>query len=352
MALFGRSTERMLQWILEQIGLKTVALEVTSQCNQSCAFCYNVWKCGSYPPGQLDTKHTLNLIDRIIQVWRPQVISFTGGEPMLRNDICELISHASPNVSCNLITNGTLINEQSAKDLVNAGVKIFEFTLLSAERDVHNSLVGRESFDELIEAIASVKAAGGKTIATFVATSHNIHTWPETLELCVALGMNGILFNRFNVGGAGVAAAAELMPSIEEITWALETANKGVSKYGISISCGVPIPLCVIDTKPYRNLHFSNCAVGTKRAYPVIDPTGNVRPCNHSALILGNLFETDMRELLSNEASKAYARGVPKACTGCRYVKNCRGGCRAASEACGTCGGIDPFVTLCNAREG
>jgi len=338
--------KQALARLAQAVGIRTVAFEVTQDCNQDCAFCYNVWKCGPYPTGQLDTARTIDLIDRIVRGYRPQVITFTGGEPLLRGDIVDLIRHASRRANCNLITNGTLMTDELARELVDAGVRTFEFTLLSADREIHNALVRRSSFDQLIEGIASVRAAGGSVTTTFVATKRNIDGWPDALELNAALGVSGILFNRFNVGGAGIDSAAGLMPSTEQIRSALAIADKGAERFGISISCGVPIPPCVVDRSPYTNVHFGECPVGTRRAYPTVDPIGNVRPCNHSATILGNLFDSDFGSILRTDAARAYASSVPDECDGCDDLRTCRGGCRAAAEVCGGCG-VDPFVGLC-----
>lgn len=351
MAAVSSFIQSALGKLVEHIGIRSVAFEVTQKCNQDCVFCYNVWKCRDYPQGQLDTPQTLDLIDRIIRGYRPQVLTFTGGEPLLRQDLTQLIKHASRRCSCNLITNGTLMTEDLAYELVDCGVRTFEFTLLSTDRDIHNRLVGRDSFDELIEAIASVRAAGGNVATTFVAMKNNIHTWADTLELNAALGVSGILFNRFNVGGAGIEHASELMPSVEDLKEALKVANEGVERFGISISSGVPVPPCIIDRSAYKNIHFPDCPVGTYKAYPTVDPMGNVRPCNHASTILGNLFESSFKSILRSETALTYGRSIPEECKNCKDLKTCRGGCRAASEVCGNACGVDPFVTICQQEE-
>jgi pyrroloquinoline quinone biosynthesis protein E len=334
----------VLPWLLQAAGYKTINWEVTPDCNQSCLFCYNVWKQQSYSSNSLDTQQMIHILDRILD-YKPQLLSITGGEPLIRLDLVDLVRHASKKVPCNLITNGTLLTPERAVELREAGVQMFQFTLLSANPDTHNTLVGRSSFESLIEAIASVRSIGGPVSTTFVATRRNIEDWEETLELNVALGVQGILLNRFNVGGAGVERASELMPSIEDLKETLRIAEAGVKRYGIDISFGVPIPPCVLDTTAYPNVHFPNCSVGTRSAYPTVDPMGNVRPCNHSATIVGNLFDSDLKTIINNDPMLKYADQIPEKCRSCRYKKSCRGGCRAAAEVCGDCGGIDPFVT-------
>ena len=127
-------------------GTRSVVFEVTQDCNQDCAFCYNVWKCTDYPRGQLDTQRTKDLLDRIIRDYKPRILTFTGGEPLLRSDLLELIRHASKHVKCNMISNGTLVDDTVARELVESGIQTIEFTLLSADRDIHNALVRRDSF--------------------------------------------------------------------------------------------------------------------------------------------------------------------------------------------------------------
>lgn len=336
-----------LDKLAQHIGNKSVAFEVTQRCNQDCVFCYNVWKCGSYPVGELETTRARELLDCIIRGYAPDVITFTGGEPLLRGDLVELVRHASRRARCILITNGVLMDDQTAKDLAEAELHAFQFTLLSADRKTHNALVCRDSFDQLIEGIASAKATGCVVTTIFVATRANIAGWSETLELNAALGVNAILFNRFNIGGAGVESAKELMPSADELRNALEIADEGSRKYGIAISTGVPVPRCVIDTASYKNLHFPDCPVGTRKGYPAIDPLGNVRPCNHSPTILGNLFDDGFAELLRGHKARTYSHDIPEVCRPCKHVADCRGGCRAAAEVCGDRSTIDPFVSLC-----
>ena len=337
--------------VLPYTSVSNVVFEATQECNQDCVFCYNVWKCSAYPRGELDTIQTKRLLDHIIGDYRPRVISFSGGEPLIRPDIVELIGHVGRRAVCNVITNGTLTTDSLAGDLVKAGIRIFEFTLLSADRQTHNSLVGRDSFDRLIEGIASVRAAGGSIATTFVAMKRNIGTLAETIELSVALGATSMLFNRFNVGGAGIRQAADLMPSVEELKAALEVADEAARRYGISIACGVPIPPCVLDTTRYKSLHFVDCAIGTRNAYPTVDPLGNVRWCNHSPKVLGNVFDMPITALLRSDEAVSYASTVPGECRDCRHASSCRGGCRAAADVCGNCHAIDPFVILCKEEE-
>jgi radical SAM protein with 4Fe4S-binding SPASM domain len=78
---------------------------------------------------------------------------------------------------------------------------------------------------------------------------------------------------------------------------------------------------------------------------------GNLRPCNHSPTILGNVLDEPIVDLLHSTTMRAFAAALPAVCQPCQWHATCRGGCRAAAEsAYGTPTQIDPFVVL-NRRD-
>jgi radical SAM protein with 4Fe4S-binding SPASM domain len=325
----------------------SIIFEATQACNHDCLHCYNVWKCGRpYPPGQLDTSDTLKLIDRIIRQTRPRVFSFTGGEPLLRSDLLQLIERVSRrSVGVNLLTNGSLLTDELIGDLVSAGASLFEIPLLSGDRAEHNYLTRSQSFDQVTEALAAIKLAGARAVSVFVVTRRNWDHLHDMLRISFALSVDGVMVNRFNPGGTGLRNLPELLPTPEQVAGALATADAAVEEFGLPISVSVPIPPCLIDVKAYDRLSFGFCAAGTDRAYYTFDPVGNVRMCNHSPTILGNILAADFRRLIRSETARAFNRDVPPECTDCERVAECRGNCKAAAEqACGTLYALEPFV--------
>jgi radical SAM protein with 4Fe4S-binding SPASM domain len=78
---------------------------------------------------------------------------------------------------------------------------------------------------------------------------------------------------------------------------------------------------------------------------------GNVRPCNHTPTILGNLFETPLREIVKSPKLSQFMKARPPFCAGCSIEEECLGGCKAAAEACyGSLTACDPFLELNKAR--
>lgn len=325
--------------------------EATTACNHACPHCYNVWKNQPAAPAAaaapLSTAETLDMLGRMLDQTSARLVSISGGEPLLRPDICEIVDYlAGRGVGVNLICNGTLLDEAAIARLTPDKVSIFELPLLSVERAVHDRLSGSPgAFDKVTMAVAMLKEAGQKVVCVFVATRENLPTWRQTAELAIALGADGVMFNRFNVGGAGVANADALMPTVDELADALQIGQELAERYEFPISCGVAMPPCLFDTARYPRLTFGLCAAGTERAYYSLDPAGNVRPCNHSPRVLGNIREKTFKQIVTGESMADFMAAVPAVCRPCRLVEQCQGCCKAAGEAAtGDASAMDPFL--------
>ena len=334
MALFRRSRkpDPPLQEVL--------IYEVTARCNHDCLYCYNVWKDEvGYPTGELDTRDAKRLLKKAIRETGCTSMSFSGGEPMLRDDLCELADFLiAQGQTITLLTNGTLIGEAEAADLVRSGVGLFEIPILSDQREVHDGLVRNPgAFDKTVNAIADLRVQGADIVTVFVATRRNIGQWEETIRLNAALGVQGIMFNRFNPGGKGRDYVEELLPTPDELRAALEIANTAGDRYGIGIACSIPIMPCIVDVRQYKNLGHGFCAAGGDRAYYTIGPLGHLRMCNHTPSILGNLFDNTFAELTAPERIRPFMDARPAFCEGCALEMECLGGCKAAAQACTGC---------------
>jgi radical SAM protein with 4Fe4S-binding SPASM domain len=141
------------------------------------------------------------------------------------------------------------------------------------------------------------------------------------------------MFNRFNPGGEGTRHL-DLMPSVEQVQGALAHVDELAAKYGLFASASIPIMPCLIDTGPYRHIGFGFCAAGRDNAYYTVGPDGRVRPCNHSALILGDLRSQPLAEILAGPELASFTAAAPEVCRPCPGLPTCRAGCRAAAEVC------------------
>lgn len=322
--------------------------EITQRCNHDCLHCYNCWKNPiDYPMGELGTADTLDMLARFLDQTRARLVTLSGGEPLLRPDVYEIIdSVRGRGAAVNLISNGSLLDDAAIARLGGERISVFEIPLLSCERAIHDRLSGAAgAFDNATLAIASLKAAGQRVVAVFVATKLNLATWHATAELAVALGADGIMLNRFNPGGRGRENVELLQAAPAELRALLDDANAFSAEYNYSIACSIAMPPCLFDHAAWPRLSFGFCAAGTSRAYYTLDPLGNVRPCNHSGLILGNIRQTPFAKMARSAAMKEFMSARPALCRGCRMEDTCQGGCKAAAEACcGSTSEPDPFL--------
>ena len=82
----------------------------------------------------------------------------------------------------------------------------------------------------------------------------------------------------------------------------------------------------------FPRLGFGFCAAGTARAYYTLDPTGNLRPCNHTTTILGNLFAEPFADLIAPGRLADFCQAKPDFCQPCSRRETCQGGCKAAAQ--------------------
>lgn len=78
-----------------------------------------------------------------------------------------------------------------------------------------------------------------------------------------------------------------------------------------------------------------------------LDLLGNLRLCNHSPTVMGNIFKLKIEDILNSEKVKFWHSTIPDYCTDCKRYSKCKGGCRAASEQLGySLKKIDPIVNI------
>jgi MoaA/NifB/PqqE/SkfB family radical SAM enzyme len=242
--------------------LSEVAL--TWDCNIKCRFCYASCKCISEPEDKSnleelstkDVKHVLNIIRHDAEV--PSV-SFTGGEPVLRRDLTELIAYASStlNMRVNLITNGTLISTQMADDFRAAGLASAQVSIESPDPDVHNCIVGvKNAFEASLAGLRNLKNAGISVHPHATLCRLNLSSLGQMARFAKSLGVDRFSLNMIIPAGRGAAVDLAVRYSeVEDIVLGIKSA---------SVSCGIRRHRCAC-------LIRSPTSSATKAAAPARD---------------------------------------------------------------------------------
>jgi radical SAM protein with 4Fe4S-binding SPASM domain len=319
--------------------------ELTQACDQRCAHCYNVWgeEETGYPRGQLPTDAYLAMMEKAIVESGATQVTLTGGEPLLRGDAMAIIARACELTSTvELVTNGAHVSPEAARELAALGVRAVQLTLLAARPELHDELKGAASFDDTTRAVCDLLENGVPVQACFVATRRNWRELAEVLELCLALGIRSLAYNRMSPAGG---ALLELLPTAEQVEANLDTAERLGRGWQIQVATAMPIPPCLIRIQRYRWIKFGFCSTGSRSPNLVIDPLGNVRSCNLSGEILGNIVERSWAQVMRNPYPERFTRALPPICRGCHYERSCQGGCKESALA--TFGALDhpePFL--------
>lgn len=329
--------------------------ELTPGCDHRCAHCYNVWTADDGDPqagydtrGQLRTPQLKELMSKAIAQTGATHITITGGEPLLRKDAIEIIEHAcelAPSVS--LITNGSHVDLDTARRLAVAGVCSVQLTLLAATREEHDRLKGAECFDDTVRAAVNLAECDVPVQVCFVAMNENWDQFEGVMELCYALGLRSISYNRMSPTGGAIHHVARLMPTIDQIEHNLETAERLGPAWGISVATAMPIPPCLVRIERYPSVRFGFCSTGTNSPNIVIDGKANVRSCNLASGLMGNLLEDDWTTIYKRPYQREFKRNVPEMCRGCAYEQSCQGGCKESAFATfGDHQHVEPLVFL------
>ncbi len=175
-----------------------VVWNATAKCNLRCIHCYadassmnnNSHNNGIYARGnikmkELTTNEVKSLIDDLSSINVP-VILFSGGEPLMREDIFELMLYAkNKGISPSLSTNGTLIDNESSEILKKIGVSYVGVSL-DGVRETNDRFRGlKGAFDKALEGLLNAKNAGILTGIRFTVTKYNIKDVPYILDLLV-----------------------------------------------------------------------------------------------------------------------------------------------------------------------
>ena len=332
-------------------SIGTVVYELTDACNQACKFCYNYWKGGECPskvaaPDYRLARRTLRRLLRQASIGR---ISFSGGEPMLMphiHDLAMMVRFAG--AKFNLLTNGTLLTDDDIEIFNQLGVGAVQIPILSTDATLHDEITSlKGSWQRAVAAARKVVAKReGVLVPVLIVSRMNLHCVEEVLEFFHnELGAKYALINRFNIGGLGLKNAAALNLTNAEIAEMFKRADLTAARLGMTLQSGVCTPLCVVEPQNFPHILFTNCSTDFSHRPLTVNYRGDVRFCNHSPRVLGNIHKTPLKEIIARANEDSYFSTIPTKCNGCKLWERCRGGCRAASEQLyGTFGEADPIV--------
>jgi len=329
--------------------LQYVVFETTQRCNLNCIYCYNHWK-GNFKDQKQSSenyKQIKNTLGKLFKSAKINHITFSGGEPLLVERLKELALFCRfKGASVSVITNGNAGSEVDILQLLSIGVTLFELPFHSYSSDIHDQMTGVSgSWNMVKNRMLIIKNAGGMVVPVIVITKFNFHTIADTLKCLNDMGFKRIMLNRYNIGGVNINSLPNVLPSKVELNFAFKQADEAGSKLNLDLSSNVCTPHCIVNPSDYKNIRFSNCSSDIYKRPLTVSATGDLRFCNHSPVVLGNIFTDSVNNILAKGQQSNDCLLIPSFCNDCESYTKCLGGCRAAAQQAGkTFNDVDPIA--------
>lgn len=333
-----------------KLKLPFLIFETTSVCNLNCKYCYNIWK----RPGVEDFlknsyKKARKTLKRFFSLAEVEQITFTGGEPFLAERFSELVLYARmKRKQVSIISNGNTASKNDYKTMISLGVNLFEFPIHSFDENIHDGLTQvKGSWKKVIQSVKEVLELKGSVVGVIVITKSNFLNIDKTLAFIKELGLTRVMLNRYNIGGTGIKFIKELATTKVELNHAFEIANIAGKELNMILSSNVCTPLCHLNARDYKNIMFTSCSSSILNKPLTLDIEGNMRICNHSPIIIGNIFENSLDKIIKSPYNQLWVDIIPEYCKSCKIFDKCLGGCRAASEQMNLgLEHVDPILTI------
>lgn len=328
----------------ERTGIKApkiVAWEITRSCNLACAHCRAAAHCEAYP-GELTLDECKAVIDDLASITDP-ILILTGGEPLMRPDIWEIIDYAFEKGMHPVIgTNGTLIDDHTAQQIAAHGIPKVSVSLDFPDKEGQDAFRGEDgAFEDTLAGIANLRRYGVNVQVNTTVTKMNRDMMDRLHDLAVEVDASDFHpFLLVPTGRGEDLVDVELTPDEYEevLTWAYRRQKDS------------PMGFKPTDAPQYfRILHQQAAAEGIKLTGPLahsrgclggisfvfISHVGDVQPCGYFDMQLGNVKEKPFSQIWTEspvfDDLRHYDRLKGK-CGACEFKGVC-GGCRARALA-------------------
>ncbi len=307
--------------------MNIMSWNTTNACNLYCKHCYR--ESGPLAEGELNTQEGKKLIDEIAKAGF-HIMIFSGGEPLTRPDIYELIAHAREvGLRPVLGSNGTLITPEVALRLKEAGLMAAGISLDSLDPKKHDELRGKEgAWEAAVQGMKNCRDAGlGFQIHTTV-MDWNEGEITEMMDFAVEIGARAhhIFFLVPTGRGEDIVDMALDREAYEDVLTRIMTKAKEVP-IEVKPTCA-PQFIRVADKVGKKHRFSKGCLAGI--SYCIISPKGDVQPCAYMKMEIGNVRDLPFDRIWAENDTFKTLRTMQYSgeCGACEYGSKC-GGCRA-----------------------
>jgi pyrroloquinoline quinone biosynthesis protein E len=322
----------------------TLVAELTHRCPLRCPYCSNpVELVGA----EIETRHWLRVIEQAAALGVAQ-LHFSGGEPLLRDDLEELVRAARTHgLYTNLITSGIPLDRERLSALREAGLDCVQVSIQDAEAARSDRIAGARSFEQKLAVARWTRELGMALTINVVLHRENLDRIAEHIALAESLSAERIELANTQYHGWAQANRAALLPERAQLERARTVAQAAAARLTGRMEVLFVLP-------DHFTPHPKACMGGWARRYIVVAPDGVALPCHNARSIAGlewrNVRDQSLADIWNDSTAFQRFRGeawMPEPCKSCDKRAVDFGGCRCQAFALtGDAAATDPACSL------
>jgi radical SAM protein with 4Fe4S-binding SPASM domain len=302
-----------------------VDLALTFRCQNNCVHCYAG---GPHETPEFTTEQWKKVIDRLHQIG-VFILTFTGGEPTLREDLPELLLYAqNKGIVTGLITNGRKLKDKTyVETLEKTGLDFIQVTLESHKPKIHDLMTATKgSWKETVAGIRNIIPTQIYATTNTTLSKYNASDFLETIDFLKKLGVAVFGCNSLIYSGKANAVSEDFVLPLETLRELLPKIHNKANQLGLKFLWYTPTQYCRFD--PIQlGLGVKSCTAA--RINMCVGPNGDVYPCQSYFESLGNILKDDWKKIWNHPLclslrAREYA---PEKCKECPQLPVCGGGC-------------------------
>lgn len=320
--------------------------EVTHRCPLHCVYCSNPLQMQS-AAHELATEDWTKIIEQAAEIgcWH---LHLTGGEPLLRRDIEQLVlAGRKSGLYVNLITSGLGLTRERLGALVEAGLDHIQLSFQDSEEAEANTFAGARAHAKKLQVAEWIRAHRIAFTVNLVIHRRNIDRLEELVRFAEGLNADKLEIANVQYYGWALRNQAGLLPSREQLRASLPVIESARARLSGRMRIDYVLP-------DYYAKYPKPCMGGWGRGLMLIDPAGRAMPCHAAGVIPGLTFPDAAKEPLRNiwEESPAFMRfrgqdWMQEPCRSCERKTIDFGGCRCqAMQLTGDAAATDPVCSL------
>jgi pyrroloquinoline quinone biosynthesis protein E len=324
--------------------------EITHRCPLHCVYCSNPLEMAAVSE-ELSTEEWADVFQQSGKFGMLHA-HFTGGEPLARADLTELIASArAAGLYTNLITSGIGLSETRLQALVDVGLDHIQVSFQDSREDAANWIAGAKAHAHKIELSRLIRRHKIAFTVNLVVHRQNIDHLEEIIAFIEQLAPERIEIAHTQYYGWALKNRGALLPTRAQ----LERATEAVTAAEKRLAGRIRVDFVVPD---YYARFPKACMGGWGRRLMLINPAGKVLPCHAAEVIPGLAFENVREKTIEyiwrDSASFQRFRGeewMPEPCRSCDQRAQDFGGCRCqALLLAGDAAATDPACSLAPAH--